>query len=145
MSKYKSESVRAIIQDGSRVLVEWLPHKGISFLPGGRRESNEDLRQTLERELREELAGVTTVVGSYRGKIGHRWPVEDGEDSCLNHFFDAQISSKSLVKAGEASREIRWLDVTTSELFTLKPPSLQKLLLSGSDSLGQWDIIDAEQ
>jgi len=144
MSEYRTTSVRAIIRRENLVLVEWFEPKKISFLPGGTKETQESLIETLSRELREELKGVTTTIGCYRGKIGHLWATEEGKDSCLNHFFDVLISSDNQVRSGEASRDIRWLDLYSEAVQTLKPPSLRRLLLESQKRDGEWNLIDSE-
>jgi len=141
MSEYRTTSVRAIIRRENQVLIEWFKPKGISFLPGGTMEAGESLTEALSRELTEELEGVTASIGRYRGSIGHYWAIEEGEDSCLNHFFEVSISSDTQVRSGEASREFRWLDLNSKDAHTLKPPSLRRLLLESDE---EWNFVDSE-
>ncbi|NDC39448.1 MAG: ADP-ribose pyrophosphatase, partial [Proteobacteria bacterium] len=48
---YRTTSVRAIIKDHQKLLVEWFAPKQIAFLPGGTVEAGENLQAALMREL----------------------------------------------------------------------------------------------
>lgn len=69
---YRTASVRAVIRNGTELLVEWLVPKSISFLPGGTIEADEQHESALLRVLREELlCDGQVAIGRYLGKIGH--------------------------------------------------------------------------
>ena len=137
-------SVRAVIRKDSLVLIEWFAPKSISFLPGGALEAGEDLKIALCRELAEELTDARFTVIKYLGRIGHTWRTSDGLASCLSHFFETDLIEDPVVTAREQGREIRWLDLNSSELGSLQPPSLRNCLLQGHSSGKEWNILDSE-
>jgi 8-oxo-dGTP pyrophosphatase MutT (NUDIX family) len=139
---YCSTSVRAIIRRGDVLLVEWLPSKRIAFLPGGTVENGESLLEALNRELREEIEGADFRIGVYRGHIGHRWYERNKSDSCLNHFYDVELTSPAVAQlvAREPTRQLMWISLSSREADTLQPPSLKELLNGDSD--GVWDRVD---
>jgi alanyl-tRNA synthetase len=74
-------------------------------LPGGKVEPGEDPSHALVRELREELAIDTVVVGAVRGPVAGDWPLDDG--SVLRVL-------RARLEQGEpapevAHDEVRWL------------------------------------
>lgn len=142
-SFYNSISVRAIIRRGDTVLVEWLESKGISFLLGGTVEGDEDLLETLRRELNEEVEGAVCGIGSYRGSIGHWWKVEGEWNGCLNHFYEVKLDLHGDVVARERGRCLRWLSLGDVELPSLQPPRLKSLLLESQGSL--WNYVDVSE
>lgn len=143
MQQFRTTSVRAVIRDGSNILVEWFSPKSISFLPGGTIEQNEDIRAALARELSEEIAEVKFEIGGYLGKIGHTWRTSQGSDSCLNHFYEATIISGDQPRSNEPGRELRWISLESNDFNTLQPPKLRALLL-GERPVAQWDFVDSE-
>jgi len=141
-SSYNSTSVRAIILRADEILVEWLESKGIAFLPGGTVEHGEELSEALKRELREEIEGADFTVGRYRGIIGHSWAESNGSNSCLNHFYEVQLSPQSTPTAREAGRCLRWISLSDPVAQHLQPPSLRVRITESGDEL--WDEFDTE-
>jgi 8-oxo-dGTP pyrophosphatase MutT (NUDIX family) len=137
---YRSTSVRAIIRRGDDILVEWLPSKGIAFLPGGTVEEEESLKEALQRELGEEIQNAEFQIGAYRGRIGHRWTEKDGLNSCLNHFFEVHLEAPSDPHARESGRLLKWVSLKSEECLILQPPSLRELL--SGDQETSWDATD---
>ncbi len=142
-TEYRTTSVRAVICDDSRILVEWFAPKSISFLPGGTIEPNEDSRIALTRELLEEVDGIKLSIGRYLGRIGHIWSTSKGFDGCMNHFYEAAVIEGTHPIAKEAGRELRWIGLGSQDLNTLQPPKLRELLLKGI-SEEQWNFVDSE-
>ena len=139
-SSYNSTSVRAIICRADQILVEWLESKAIAFLPGGTVETGEDLIEALTRELTEEILGADFKIGLYRGKIGHRWIDSKECGSCLNHFYEVQLSPQSDVSARESGRCLRWIALSDPMAQALQPPSLRALLTTPTKGL--WNGVD---
>jgi 8-oxo-dGTP pyrophosphatase MutT (NUDIX family) len=139
---YNSTSVRAIILRADKILVEWLESKGIAFLPGGTVEPGEDLLEALSRELHEEIEGADFTVGRYRGAIGHSWLESNGSNSCLNHFYEVELSPQSNPTARESGRCIKWISLSDPVAQNLQPPSLRARLTESSEGL--WDECDSE-
>ena len=139
---FNSTSVRAIILRADKILVEWLESKGIAFLPGGTVEHGEELLEALDRELHEEIEGADFTVGRYRGMISHSWGESNGSTSCLNHFYEVQLSPQSEPTARESGRHLKWIALTDPVVQHLQPPSLRTLLTEANEGL--WDEVDTE-
>ncbi len=144
-NRFQATSVRAVIRKEGLILVEWFSPKSISFLPGGTHELSESLEATLARELNEELSCNSARIGRYLGKIGHIWKTPTGPASCLNHFFEVALQDDLPVTARKNGCEMRWLDMDSTELNCLQPPSLRGLLPLGSDVCQEWNFLDAER
>ena len=140
---YRSTRVRAIIRRGDNILVEWLPSKGIAFLPGGTVENEESLEEALQRELAEEIQNAEFQIGAYRGRIGHRWAEKDGVNSCLNHFFEVDLEASSDPHARESGRLLKWVSLKSEESLILQPPSLRALL--AAEQASPWDVTDCSK
>lgn len=90
-SKNKTEIlVRAVIQDGNKVLVCKKLNKRYFFFPGGHLEFGESAKDALARELKEEL-GVAVKKCSFIGGSEHTF-VEDGiKHHEINLAFDTSV------------------------------------------------------
>lgn len=141
-SSYNSTSVRAIIVHADKILVEWIESKRIAFLPGGTVQQGEELSQALNRELLEEIEGADFTIGRYRGKIGHSWRESTGSNSCLNHFYEVELSPKSNPTARESGRCLKWISLSDPVAQHLQPPSLRARLTESGNEL--WDEFDTE-
>ncbi len=144
---YCSVAVRGVIIFEDMILTEWWEPRQIAFLPGGRIEDGEDLKQCLRRELLEELSCAELVIGDYLGTIGHFWNHQDVGDSCLNHFFKVSIPPEIIptaITAREPGRQLRWIKFAKLKEVRLTPPSLVELLL-GNQYSEEWSVIDREE
>lgn len=83
---------RAVIIDRDAILLAQQIDADNTFLPGGHITLGESIRQTLEREIREEL-GCASRIGNYLGAIEHLWEDIDGNSHHeINHFFVVAIA-----------------------------------------------------
>lgn len=139
-------AVRALIMVEGRLLVEWYPPKAIAFLPGGRVNEGENLRQALARELKEELLPDDASIGVYLGSIEHGRREGERCYKGLQHFFEAHFAPSvgaNEICAREPGRIIRLLALDEPEPAALKPPVLPGLIrarLSGETR--PWKEID---
>ncbi|QQS59700.1 NUDIX domain-containing protein [Candidatus Peregrinibacteria bacterium] len=124
-------AARAIITNDDSVLL--VRHKNRDFfaLPGGKINSNEDVRTGLVREIYEEL-GTQAEIGPLLYVHEFRYP---GGDLSLEFFFrienpqDFNDNHKGELADVELA-EIRWIPF--SENFLVKPPFLKDMFPSAS-------------
>lgn len=99
--------VAAVIIDDGRVLVTQRPAgshlAGAWEFPGGKVEPDEDPRDALKRELREEL-GVETHVGAILETSFHRYPTK----SVLLLFYDTRLAAGSPEPAPLQVAALQW-------------------------------------
>lgn len=108
-------------------------------------ESGESLVEALDRELREEIQGACFRIGIYRGYIGHRWYESNTSNSCLNYFYEVELTSAAdaEIVAREPGRHLMWISLSSREADSLQPPSLKELL--NADSKGVWNSVDLSE
>lgn len=99
--------VAGVIVAGDRVLVTQRPRgshlEGAWEFPGGKVENDEDPRDALRRELREEL-GIDACVGAVLESSFHRYDSK----SVLLLFFEASLADRSPPPKAIEVADLRW-------------------------------------
>ena len=97
-----------------------------TYLPGGHVEFNEGARQSLAREIREEL-GVAAGVGRFLGVVENTY-IRSGERSCeINLVFEMSIRRMDPDRAPvsmEDQIEFRWVSMRSLRGQVLQPAIL---------------------
>jgi ADP-ribose pyrophosphatase YjhB (NUDIX family) len=122
--------VKAVIVQNGRLLL--LKRRGRPFwdVPGGRINHGEDVRQALERELREELPGVSRI------RIGRLLYVEQTEfglprgrlpngNCLLLVLFRVSVKLAHPIMPGDEHTSARWVLPATFDSFDIPPPILE--------------------
>src|SRR5713101_6425955 len=112
--------VAAIIRSGKRLLI-CQRKRGDRFglkweFPGGKVEPNEQPRDALRRELREEL-GVEVKIGDEIYRTRHRYPEMDQELELI--FYLASLPDASLENL--AFEDVVWAEVAKLEQYDFLP------------------------
>ena len=112
-----------VLSRGKRVLIGQRPENGLLGglweFPGGKQEPGEDLKECLQRELKEEL-GISVGVGDFLGKFNHAYThfritlyafhgtILDGEPVAKEHKQLAWVDVDELLKypMGKVDRKI---------------------------------------
>ncbi len=119
--------VAAVLVDGGRVLVTQRPAgshlAGMWEFPGGKVEADEDPRDALERELREEL-GIETSVGEIVDVTFHRYPGK----SVLLLFYETALLPSSPAPRCLGVADLAWQ--SASELRDEKFPAADVKVLA---------------
>jgi 8-oxo-dGTP pyrophosphatase MutT (NUDIX family) len=101
-----------------------------TYLPGGHVEFMETARESLEREIVEEL-GVESVAGEFLGMVEHSF-IQNGRRHCeWNVFFDLNIPSLDPaddVAAAENHISFQWCDISGLKGAELEPAVLCDLI-----------------
>jgi 8-oxo-dGTP diphosphatase len=126
----------AVIVDTDRVLLTQRKSgthlAGAWEFPGGKVEADEDPRDALARELREEI-GVDAEIGDAFEVIFHRYP----EKSVLLLFFEARLRPGSAPPTAIDVAAVRWAKAgeLREEEF---PPADVAVLAKVRERLAQW-------
>jgi len=124
-----------LITEGGKILVTQRredTHQGLLWeFPGGKVMEDEEPRQALKRELREEL-GVEAEVGTMFEAVFHTYP----EFSVLLLVYRCRIQNG--VPQPLACRALRWVDLSELEQLPMPPadtPIRRSLFFSRKESL----------
>lgn len=122
---------RGVILSGDYLLVAHCKGMENTFLPGGHVEFREGIRETLSRELKEEL-GVESDVGEYIGAVEAEFDHEIYHQE-INHLFltilpnyDHSIHPIS----EEAHLEFFWIHKNDFETHNLQPYPVRNIIRS---------------
>ena len=121
---------RGIIIDNDSILVARLKNGNSTFLPGGHLEFNENLKQTLERELFEEI-GIKGNINEYIGCLEAKWMENNIYNQEINHIFIVNGVNKNInIKSMENHLEIYWLKICDDEMEkeNLLPYSMREIV-----------------
>jgi 8-oxo-dGTP pyrophosphatase MutT (NUDIX family) len=127
---------RGIILDSDYILVAKAKNADNTFLPGGHLEFNENLKNTLAREVKEEI-GIDCIIGEYIGCIEVQW--NDNEIDTLNgknilnqsidHIFIVNGINKNMeIKSKENHLDFYWIKINNIEKENLLPISIRKII-----------------
>jgi 8-oxo-dGTP pyrophosphatase MutT (NUDIX family) len=114
---------RAVIRRDDEVLLAHRVGKSNTFLPGGHVEHGEYARDTLRRELSEEL-GVDSIIGEFVGVLEHKFTDrKGGRYEEVNLIFEASIEARDVASA-EGHLEFIWARPDEFKSRNLLPRSL---------------------
>jgi len=110
-----------------------------TYLPGGHVEFREKARETLRREVEEEL-GVKAKVGRFLGVVEHSF-MQKGERHCeINLIFELRIPGIDSSKAPdslEAHISFRWVPIKRLCDSKIEPAVLRKVVASWLETTGE--------
>jgi 8-oxo-dGTP pyrophosphatase MutT (NUDIX family) len=126
---------RGIIIDGDYILVAHAKNADNTFLPGGHLEFYENLKQTLKREIKEEI-GMDCIVDKYIGCIESQWndnEIQLTENNIYNqsvdHIFIINGIDKNMeIKSKEKHLDFYWIKINETEKYNLLPYSMRKII-----------------
>lgn len=123
---------RGLFVKGGRLLVCRTGNAPLTYLPGGHVEFGEGARETLKREIMEEL-GCRSSVGRFLGAVEHRF-VQDGEQHHeVNLVFGMTLyglESGKPVRSKEGHLGFSWLPVTRVRISDIEPAVLRVMIPS---------------
>jgi 8-oxo-dGTP pyrophosphatase MutT (NUDIX family) len=131
---------RAVIFRGTdEVLLAQARGYANTFLPGGHRDPSESIKDSLVREIREEL-GVACSVETYLGAVEWHYPEPDPTDYEINHVFLAQIDSAQPLVSQEPHLSFTWHRIDELAAAELEPSPLRELIpqLARGDRTTWW-------
>lgn len=123
---------RAVLRDGTRVLLARPTGQGWYFLPGGHVERGEAAADALLRELDEELGVRELQVGELLGVSENRYSDAGGDHHELNLVFEVDATGV----AGESREphiEFRWVERSELHEVEIRPPAVAELVRTGLD------------
>jgi 8-oxo-dGTP diphosphatase len=124
--------VRAVITEGSRLLLAQPTGETWYFLPGGHVEPGEPATSALRRELEEEL-GVTGVhVGGVLAITETRYADNHGEHHEVNLVYRVAIND-AIDGSREAHLGFRWTELSELDGVEMRPSPTADLLRTGLD------------
>jgi ADP-ribose pyrophosphatase YjhB (NUDIX family) len=129
---------RGVIIDGDYILVAKDKNADNTFLPGGHLEFNENLKQALKREIKEEF-GNDCSVDEYIGCIETQWndneidPIngKDIVNQSVDHIFMINGINKQMeIKSKENHLNFYWIKINDIEKENLLPKPMRKIVES---------------
>jgi len=134
---------RGVCVKSGRILLCQTTGADISYLPGGHTEFSETARESLEREIVEEL-GVDSVAGEFLGMVEHSF-IQKGKPHCeWNVCFELNIDSldpQDKVESAEDHISFHWCEISELKSANLEPAVLCDLIpqwLNDSGECGTW-------
>jgi ADP-ribose pyrophosphatase YjhB (NUDIX family) len=124
--------VRAVIAEGSRLLLAQPTGETWYFLPGGHVEPGEPATSALRRELAEELGVSGVQVGGVLAITETRYTDRRGEHHEVNLVYRAAIS-EAIHGSRETHLDFRWLELSELGGVEMRPSPIAGLLRTGLD------------
>ncbi len=119
--------VRAVIRKGDEFLLAKQKTESNTFLPGGHMEPGEYAKESLRRELKEEL-GLDSEIGRFVGVLEHKFTDKKGKEyEEINLIFEVAIKEEN-PSAKEGHLEFIWAPACEFKKRNLLPSSLPELL-----------------
>ena len=134
MGKRKEIEVlaRGVCVNRGRLLICHTKGAENTYLPGGHVEFGELAKQSLERELKEEL-GVRSKVGRFLGVVEHSFR-QKGKKHCeINLVFEVEIKGLNVSRSPESKEdyiEFKWVPMSRLGSSRIEPAVLKKFLPS---------------
>lgn len=122
---------RGVVLSGGQLLVAHCKGMDNTFLPGGHVEFHEGIRQTLVREIGEEL-GLKSSVGAYLGVVETAYEYNGLFHQEINHLFQAElfdVDFRTTPASAEDHLEFYWIPIEAMEKHNLLPLSVRKVIL----------------
>ena len=117
---------RGIIFDKNKFLV--CKNSTNTFLPGGHLEFLDDLKETLRREIQEEL-GIECVVNNYIGCVECIWEEKNISHQEIDHIFIVNgIHEKDEIQSKENHIKFYWIEAKDMEKENFLPKSMRKII-----------------
>lgn len=121
---------RGVCTNGDRVLLCHTEGATNTYLPGGHIEFGEGARESLAREIMEEL-GVVSTVGHFMGAIEHGF-VQKGKPHCeINLVFRFEAPMLPVDRAPDSIEghiDFQWAALDELDTVRLEPAPLRTLL-----------------
>ncbi|MDX6374543.1 MAG: 8-oxo-dGTP diphosphatase [Nocardioidaceae bacterium] len=124
--------VRAVIAEGSRLLLAQPAGEAWYFLPGGHIEPGEPAEVALRRELEEELGVQRVHVGGVLAIIENGYTDARGDHHELNLVYRVAVDD-AIDGSREAHLSFRWLEKSELHEIDLRPKPVAELLGLGLD------------
>ena len=126
-NKYKIDIVsRGIIMEGSKILV--CKNNTNTFLPGGHLEFNDNLKDTLKKEIYEEL-GMECIIDNYIGCVEVLWEYNKVFHQEIDHVFLVKgITQKTIINSKEDHISFYWMDIENMEKDVFGPINMRKVV-----------------
>lgn len=121
---------RAVILSGKHLLVAHCLGMDNTFLPGGHVEFHEGIRESLHREIIEEL-GLVSEVREYVGAVEAEHLDEGTYHQEINHLFITELNETDHMKNPESKEkhlEFYWIPLDEMEQHNLLPCPVRKLI-----------------
>lgn len=111
-----------IIKNGQILLIK---EQGLNLweMPGGGVENGESLEDSLKREVLEETGyRVSKVLASITQRKTNYYSIKlDQYFNSITNFFAVEISNDEPIKPTSTTNELKWMDLKTLDLETIKP------------------------
>ncbi len=110
---HKVDAAIAVIRSDDKFYIQQRPQEGLLAglweFPGGKKENNEQIEETLQREIYEEL-GVKLSDSQFLTKVKHNYT----QFSVTLHVYTCQITDKI-----EETKTVRWVDLDEIQTFAM--------------------------
>jgi 8-oxo-dGTP diphosphatase len=126
--------VRAVVTNGSDVLLARVAGAGWWFLPGGHVERGERAGDALRRELAEELGWGEVEIGVVLAIIENRYADSGVDHHELNLVFGVRAPEVE-VRSSEPHLEFDWVDRSRIAELDVRPSSVARLLTGDGPGL----------
>lgn len=123
---------RGVIMVDGKVLVVKAIGANNTFLPGGHIEMGEQAKNTVAREIKEEI-GLQAVVTDFLGAVEHTWQEEGRDNFEINLVFKVETSGLTIEEppdSKEAHLLFNWLHPSELDSNNLEPAPLIELIKS---------------
>jgi len=122
--------VRAVVAEGSRLLLAQPSGEAWYFLPGGHVEPGEPVAIALRRELEEELGIHDVRIGGVLAISENRYTDERGDHHEVNLLH--RVAVREVIDGSrEAHIGFRWVERSEFDDVEIRPASIADLLRSG--------------